>query len=127
MRLPALFRPTPPRKRLWQLGGAVALLLIAIAALNPLLPREKSVTSKLLGHDFLAFYTAGTFALEHRFDDLYNLNAVRDFERETASANHLEVGEGFGPWWNPPFYAWAFAPLAKLAYPSALATWTVVN
>src|SRR5262245_49564977 len=101
--------------------------MLTIAAINPFLPREKRVTSQLLGHDFLAFYTAGTFAREHRFADLYNLDAVRDFERQTAVENHLEVGEGFGPWWNPPFYAWAFAPLARLDYPSALRTWIVVN
>jgi hypothetical protein len=125
--VPALFRQTSPRKRLWQLGGAVALIMLTILAMNPLLPREKRVTNKLLGHDFMAFYSAGSFAREHRFQDLYNLDAIRDSERAIASENHLEVGEGFGPWWNPPYYAWAFAPLAELQYADALRTWIVIN
>jgi hypothetical protein len=125
--LPALLRHTSPRKRLWQLAGALSLLIVSILAMNPLLAREKRVTPQLLGHDFLAFYTAGTFAREHRFEDLYNLDAVRQFQRQTATDYRLEVGQGFGPWWNPPFYAWAFAPLAMLPYDSARLSWFVVN
>jgi len=126
-RVPAIFRSTNPRKRLWQLGGLVGIIVATVCVLNLVLPREKRVTPQLLGHDFLAFYTAGTFAREHRFEDLYDLDAVRESERRLINENKLDAGEGFGPWWNPPFYAWAFAPLAGISYPSALGSWTIVN
>lgn len=31
------------------------------------------------------------------------------------------------PWWNPPFYAWVFAPLSLLAYPTAILVWRLAN
>jgi hypothetical protein len=81
----------------------------------------------MLGHDFLAFYSAGTFARQGRFDQLYNLGAIRDMEHRVATGAGLEIGKSFGPYWNPPFYAWALAPLSALPYRTALATWTIIN
>ncbi len=39
----------------------------------------------------------------------------------------LEVGKSFGPWWNPPFYALVFEPLAALPYAKALDTWRWIS
>ena len=75
----------------------------------------KSVTSKTLGYDFLPFYTAGTFAREGRFEELYNLDAVRQFEQETARQAGMENTDILGPWWNPPFYAMEKALINRLA------------
>jgi hypothetical protein len=81
----------------------------------------------MVGHDFLAFYTAGTFARLGKFDLLYDLGAVREAERSIARKNNLEIGKSFGPFWNPPFYAWLFAPLSALSYERALTLWTLLN
>ncbi len=125
--LPALLRHTSLRKRLWQGGVALAIFVLTIAIINSVQAREKSVTSDMLGHDFLPFYTAGTFINHGMSDRLYDLNAVREIEHKIATENNLEIGKGFGPFWNPPFYAWVFAPLARLPYREALFIWTICN
>jgi alpha-1,2-mannosyltransferase len=116
-------RATAPRKRLWLTGCALALLLLTIVVGNRFIPQDKAVTRQMLGHDFLAFYTAGSFVRDGNYHDLYKLDPVRDFEQSTAHSVGLEVGKSFGPWWNPPFYALVFEPLAALPYPAALDLW----
>lgn len=105
----------------------MALFLLTLAAGNMVLPATRSITGNMLGHDFLAFYTAGTFARQGQFDRLYDLDAARDFQHQLASTEHLEIGQSFGPYWNPPFYAWVFAPLSALPYHAALSVWMVFN
>ena len=102
------FRQATPCERLWISGGAIAVFLLTIVVGNHFVAPDRSVTREMLGHDFLAFYTAGSFVREGRAHDLYNLDAVRDFEQATAHAAGLEVTKSFGPWWNPPFYALVF-------------------
>jgi len=81
----------------------------------------------MVGHDFLAFYTAGTFVNAGRSHDLYDLELVNAFQHDLARRENLEIGQSFGPFWNPPFYAWVFAPLAHLPYHDALLIWETVN
>jgi hypothetical protein len=123
----SIFQPAPLHKRLWQGFGLLALILATLLVGNAVVPREKSVTRQLIGHDYLAFYTAGSFVRLGRCAELYDLDAVRAFERTTTIENHLEVGPGFGPWWNPPFYAWVFAPLSALSFENGLAIWMAAN
>jgi hypothetical protein len=123
IQLLANFRRANPRKRLWLGGSALGLVLLVFVVGNAFIPRDKAVTRQMLGHDFLAFYTAGSFVNQGRYRELYNLESVKAFEQATAHAVGLEVGESFGPWWNPPFYAIVFAPLARLPYPTALDLW----
>jgi alpha-1,2-mannosyltransferase len=52
---------------------------------------------------------------------------VRDFEQSTAHSAGLQVGKSFGPWWNPPFYALLFEPLARLPYALALNVWRWIS
>ena len=124
---PAILRPAPLRKRLWQGGVAIAILIVTVAVLNAFIPIEKSVTPDMMGHDFLPFYTAGTLARSGMHDLLYDLCTVRALEHETAARNNLELGDRFGPFWNPPFYAWTFATLSRLNYREALLVWTLAN
>jgi hypothetical protein len=119
----ANFRPGNTRRRLWLAGGALGLFLLTLVVGNAFIPRDKAVTREMLGHDFLAFYTAGSFVGQGRYHDLYNLDAVKAFEQAASRAAGLEVGSSFGPWWNPPFYDLMFAPLAKLPYGTALDAW----
>lgn len=105
----------------------MALLLITLITGNMLLPAGRSITRNMLGHDFLAFYTAGTFARQGQYENLYNLDAAKTFQHQLATTENLQVGQSFGPFWNPPFYAWLFAPLSTLPYNAALTIWMAFN
>ncbi len=115
------------RKRLWQGGTGMFVLIATLVIGNYFSPPEKSVTSKEVGHDFLAFYTAGTFLRTGRSAELYDLGAVREFQHALAAREGLIIGKSFGPWWNPPFYALAFAPLSALPYSKAATVWRWIN
>ncbi len=123
----ALLRPTTLRKRFWQGGVALLIVVGTFATGNFFVRPDRSVSSGMLGHDFLAFYTAGTFARQGRFDQLYDLPAMRQAERLAAQQNGLDLDGRFGPYWNPPFYAWVFSPLSALPYRRALSIWTGIN
>ncbi|MCS7034457.1 MAG: DUF2029 domain-containing protein [Phycisphaerae bacterium] len=123
----ALFRPQALSNRFWQGGGLVATLVVSLVVGNLLLPREQSVGREMLGHDFLAFYTAGTLAREGSWQQLYDLKFFEKFQHELGSQYDLEMGGGFGPYWNPPVFAWVFAPLSALEYPHALVAWVGLN
>ncbi len=120
------------RRRLWQLSALLAMVTLILFVANGFLPEHKSVTRQMLGHDFLAFYTAGTFVREGRVDELYDLQKVAAFQLATAKEAGLEIDvnfdtQKFGPWWNPPFYAWVFAPLSLLSFQQGVAVWTMLN
>jgi len=120
----------PPRTLCRKLWRGEILLLAFIATLvigNFFVSADRSVGRNMLGHDFTAFYAAGHFADLRQFDKLYDIQAVKDFEQATGRAAGLTLGNSYGPFWNPPFYAWVFAPLAKLPYGQALLTWTLIN
>ena len=95
---------------------------------NGFVSPDKAVTKKSAGHDFLAFYTAGTFVRRGRSAELYNLKATGAFEQEIARQQQLELPAGvIGPYWNPSFFAWVFVPLSKLPYPTAWNVWFAIN
>src|SRR3954470_10830520 len=123
----ALIKPARPRRRLWQGAIALALFIGTLGVGNFCVPAEKALDRKVLGQYFIAFYTAGTFAREGRFDDIYKLDVVRAFQHDVALREQIELGENFGPFWNPPFYAWMFAPLSHLSFYHAVLTWTAVS
>jgi hypothetical protein len=124
----ALLQPVRLRKRLWQAAIALGLFIATLGIGNFFIPAEKALDRHVLGQDFLAFYTAGTFAREGRFDDIYNLDVVRAFQQDLAKSNQLELGAtNFGPFWNPPFYAWVFSPLSHLSFYHAVLVWTGVS
>ncbi len=130
--LPHIFRPVPMRKRLWQLSMLLATATLTFIIGNAFCAPDKAVTRQMLGHDFLAFYTAGTFVREGRTADLYDLPKVAAFQEKVAAEAGLDITvsyekQKFGPWWNPPFYAWVFAPLSYFSFNSAVAIWTLCN
>jgi hypothetical protein len=115
------------RQRLWL--GAVGMLLFVATIIvgNGFAAPEKALSRSFVGLDFSAFYTAGTFVREGRYASLYDLEAIRGFQRTLAATHGLELTEAIGPWWNPPFYAWVFASLSQLPYPDALLGWMGIN
>jgi hypothetical protein len=113
--------------RLWRAGGLVAAFLLTILIGNSLLSKERAVTWDMLGHDFLPFYYGGTCALTGHYEQLYDLPATREFEFKVGAEAGLALGTSFGPWWNPPFAAWMFAPFARLPYLEALHAWWTIS
>jgi hypothetical protein len=114
-------------RRLW-LGGLAAALFLGILLIgNAVITPGRSVRAQMLGHDFVAFYTAGSLVRQGHIDELYDIGAVGAFERRLDEQAHLDLGGAVGPWWNPPFYVWPFVPLAGLPFRWALAVWTAVN
>src|SRR5206468_1915598 len=101
--------------------------LLTFVVGNFFIPIERSVTRTMLGNDFLAFYTAGHFLRTGQLDKIYDLPAVQQYQSQIGRENGLDLGAGFGPFWNPPFYAWIFAPLAGLPYETALTIWWSIN
>jgi hypothetical protein len=115
------------RRHLWLGAGAVALFVITAAIGLTCISPGLDACRRAFGHDFLAFYSAGTLVREGRAAELYDLDAIRRLERETARAAGFELGDSVGPWWNPPLFAWAFVRLSALPYGAALSTWTAIN
>jgi hypothetical protein len=109
------------RRRLWKSGGLLAIFILTLFVGNFFLPPQRAVTRDMLGHDFLAFYSAGAMARHGDFRDLYDLTSIKAAESATGHAAGLTVG--FGPYWNPPFAAWFFAPFTFLPFKTALLIW----
>jgi alpha-1,2-mannosyltransferase len=110
-------------------GLGLALFVCAIIAVNAMQPADKALSRRSAGHDFLAFYTAGTFVRTGRSSELYDLPAVRAFQQDLVAREGVELNhaDDFGPFWNPPIFAWVFAPLSTLPYATAGTVWTVIN
>ena len=113
------------RRRLWQGGGLVGCFILSLIVTNFFLPSEKAATREMIGHDFLPFYAAGSFARTGQFQNLYDLTAIK--LREQAVEQSAGLAVGFGPWWNPPFAAWVFAPFSYLPFSTALIVWEAVG
>lgn len=126
--LPAFLRAeVPVRRRLWVGAAGVGLFVLTAAVCLCFLSPGYDAFRKALGRDFLAFYTAGTLVREGRTDELYDLGTIRNIERAVATSAGFDLGDGLGPWWNPPVYAFAFAPLAAMPFGIALSVWIGIN
>jgi hypothetical protein len=115
------------RRRLWLGAAGVVLFLATIAAGRWLGPQARAATNKGFGLDFIAFYTAGDFVAHSRVNELYDLNAVREYQHQLAAANQIDLGHAYGPWWNPPLYALIFVPFTRLSLPEATFLWLAIN
>ena len=113
--------------RLWLAGIAMGVFVSTLIVGNAFLPPERAVRWNMLGYDFRALYIAGTFANEGRYADFYDLNAVGKWDERLAAENGLDLNQGIGPIFNPPFFSWMFAPLARWPYPTALKTWYAIS
>jgi hypothetical protein len=128
MRLPRIVQNVlgirhPISVRLWRGGGLVAVFFGTLLIGNLFVSREHAVTWDMLGHDFLPFYYGGTCARTGHYEQLFDLPATKAFEFKVGHEAGLSLGNSFGPWWNPPFAAWIFAPLSALPFLSALHAW----
>lgn len=114
------------------MAGCVALFLLTVGgaqvarrALAPAPPAADA--GGVFALDFIAFYTGGALVNDGRHRELFDLRAVKRFQDDLAARNGATLGGALGPWWNPPFYAWVFAPLARLPFGPAAAAWVTIN
>jgi len=127
MKFPSRQSQMPIRRRLWRAGSLLALFISTFLVGNFFLPQDEKVTAKMLGHDFLVFYTAGTMARTGHFNELYDLTTINARESAIGQAAGLNIGKSYGPWWNPPPIAWFFAPFSLLPFLTALKIWMALS
>ena len=125
-----ILRPDPDhplRKRLWQAGLAVALVILVLAVHETIVRATDGSSRLALGQDFLPVYAAGTLVGAGRANQLYAIDDVARIERQVVSEANLEPLPVYGPFLNPPFFAAAYVPLAALPYRAAAAAWLSIN
>lgn len=101
-------------RRIWSYPLAALLVLVPIVVYKLLLSGEAPIGD--LGGDFLSFYTAGNFVLLGKAECLLDPTAQRTFQEQLLGPNV----ESTSLWVSPPFFAWAFVPLARLGFVPAL-------
>jgi hypothetical protein len=117
--------PHPIRRRLWKIGIALACVVaISISYIvrasidNPKLQR---------GHDLLPSYAAGVLVRGGHPRLMYDRTAICAVETKVINDANLDMDPRYGPWLNPPFFAWFFVPLAMLPYRQAAFIFLVIN
>jgi Glycosyltransferase family 87 len=116
----------PLRKKMW-IGTAGVALFVSLLAAYCIAASAHDGKKRSVGLDFIAFYTAGTLVHEGKIPALYDIPACQHFQHDLAAGFGIDLGSAVGPWWNPPFYAWVFVPLARLSYSSALRVWLAID
>lgn len=106
-------------RRLRAHGLMLALCLWSVYIWNMAAPGLFDRAGNLKGTDFLHFYTLGSLALDHRDDDLYDMQAQSEFAAQRVPA---AAGIRYLPLY-PPQVSIFFAPFARVSYPSALSLW----
>ena len=115
----------PIRRRLWKIGIAFGCVLaIAITYVvhanlhNPKLSR---------GHDLLPSYAAAVLVRNGQYHLMYDRAAMSAVETQVIGDANLDMDPRYGPWLNPPFFAWFFVPLAALPYRQAALIFLILN
>ncbi|HWE04341.1 MAG TPA: glycosyltransferase family 87 protein [Tepidisphaeraceae bacterium] len=58
---------------------------------------------------------------------MYDRAAISAVETQVIADANLDMDPRYGPWLNPPFFAWFFVPLAALPYRQAALIFLVLN
>jgi alpha-1,2-mannosyltransferase len=116
------------RAKLWKGWFLLALLITTLLIASYAMPGKKDPgTAHAFGLDFIAFYRAGELVHSRHAHQLYDLQNTQNFDRELAQTKNLALGETYGAYLNPPFFAWIFAPLVSLGYWKSLIAWEIFN
>jgi hypothetical protein len=121
--------PPPGRlaRRLLVAGICLACMTVVLVFINVRDALNQTDRRLAMGHDLLPSYVAGTFVREGRPRDMYDINAVHREEARIVKSASLMMDRQGGPWLNPPFFAWVFAPLSALPYREAAAMFLSIN
>jgi hypothetical protein len=120
-------RSSSLRARLWKGWFLLATLIGSIVLGAALFPGKDADSQHHFGLDFIAFYRAGVLVQTGHADRLYDLQDTQNFDRSLARRQDLAIGNTYGLFLNPPFFAWIFAPLVTLGYQAALHAWWLFN
>jgi hypothetical protein len=114
-------------KRLLVAVLCMASIIAGVICLNVRDALREGDHKLALGHDLLPSYVAGTFVHEGHPRDMYDIDAVHREEARIVKAADLQIDKQAGPWLNPPFFAWVFAPLSVFPYRVAAAVFLSTN
>jgi hypothetical protein len=120
-------RDYPLRKRLWQAGVALALIMLVIAGHEVQARRGEASHQLSLGEDFLPVYAAGKLMRDGRGRELYAIAPLAAIERQIVRDADLAPLPLYGPFLNPPFFAVLYVPFSTLEYRHALGVWILLN
>jgi hypothetical protein len=111
---------TPTRIRVYPL--VVLGVVLLIGSIDALYGLGEDSQKAVFGGDFLGFYSAG--ALVTSAPALLNDPGVQErFQQQLFAQNAGQVAL----WVSPPYFAWLFAPLARLPYFTAFAVFLTVS
>ncbi len=82
-----------------------------------------SATGKIIGNDFLVFYSAGAL-YRSQPNSIYDPTPLFEIEKSLIAPTPLEGLNNFS---NPPYVAPLFSLLTYIQYPWAFAIWTLAN
>ncbi|MDB5356835.1 MAG: hypothetical protein JWN24_3288 [Phycisphaerales bacterium] len=105
----------------------VGIFLLFFIAWNVAISLRNPSHKLAMGHDLLPSYAAGTLVRKGTPRLMYERSAVQAVETRTIQTADLEMDPRYGPWLNPPFFAWIFAPLSALPYRSAALIFLCAN
>ncbi|HZK79805.1 MAG TPA: hypothetical protein VFC46_02035, partial [Humisphaera sp.] len=63
------------------------------------------------GHDLLPSYAAAVLVRNGQYRLMYDRAAMSAVETQIIADANLDMDPRYGPWLNPPFFAWFFVPL----------------
>lgn len=114
-------------RRLWRTGIALALSIIIFVGGWQVRRLQSGDDRLVFGHDLLPSYTAGLLVRQGKFPAIYDRPTMEAYEAQEITLSRVDMDPRYGPWLNPPFYAWVFAPLSVLPYRQALAVFAMFN
>jgi alpha-1,2-mannosyltransferase len=104
-------------------AGALMWVIWGVAA--ALGPGNLDLNGQVIGTDHTAFHTAAVLLGDGRGAALYDYPEVPEFQ---AKQVEITGKPGFlDPYRNPPFYALAYLPTARLPYLASYGVWAVVG
>jgi hypothetical protein len=114
---------TPARLRLYP--PHIPILILVLWSVSQYLgPGLLDLGGKVIGTDFMAFYTAGSFYLSDRMNDLYDFHEQALFQRQVVAPVAYGYVHAFV---NPPYAALPFALFSWGSYGWSLALWYAVG
>lgn len=115
------------RRRLWLALFGIGLLIAGALVGEAIRATTAPPGPRALGQDLLPGYVAGRMVLSGRSPELYDAGAVAGCTARVMREANLAGVPRHAAWINPPFYAWAFVPLAALPYRTAAIAYLAFN
>jgi hypothetical protein len=115
------------RRRLWLALVGVGLLIAGALVGEAIRATTAPPGPRTLGQDLLPGYVAGRMVMAGQYHELYIVDAVARCAAQVTREADLAGEPRHAAWINPPFYAWAFVPLAALPYRMAAVVYLAFN